>query len=311
LIQRLRTLRPAQFDAIWLEQTHTGSLLPFIDRRSAPVVLVTENVEHDVRRQEAREKPWSRERARITLDSARLRRFERRVLSQVDAVTVVSEEDGARFARLGGLQRVVVIPNGVDPRYFAWHDHTENRRDRLLFTAHMGYPPNRDGCLWMCNTVMPEIRRRVPAAQLRLVGVGMGPEVRGRHNPAEGVEVVGEVDDVRPYMEDADLYVIPLRVGGGTRLKALEALAVGLPVVTTSRGVEGLGLTEAGLVVVADTPADFAAAVARVLGDRAQREHRIRAGRRFVEERYDWRSIAGVLEAELHRSHHRDSSTRT
>ena len=127
----------------------------------------------------------------------------------------------------------------------------------------------------------------------------MIPEVEALHDPAHGYHVVGPVPDVRPYFNQADAFVIPLRLGSGTRLKALEALASGLPVVATPSGVEGLGLDERGLVVVAGDERDFAEGIIRVLLDKALRKRLSVDGRRHVEEFFDWEMIGAAFEQTL------------
>lgn len=148
----------------------------------------------------------------------------------------------------------------------------------------------------MARQVMPILRRQLPQCTLSLVGMAAGPNITSLQDPSFGIDFVGEVEDVRPYMRSADVFVIPLRFGGGTRLKALEAMAAGVPVVSTSLGVAGLGAAEAGVVRVADSPAGFADAVTELMGDESLRRRLSREARRFVEERYPWQAIAQRLE---------------
>lgn len=287
------------FDVVLLEQAHTASLLPEIRRAGVPVLLVSENVEHQVSKQLAELTPWSRARLRIELNTYRLRRLERKAVRGVDAVTAVSVAEQEVLAQLRRNGPVGLVPNGVDVDYFGWNDHAVNRGDRLLLTAHLGYKPNVDGCVWMAHEVMPILRRALPTAHLSLVGMAPHPSVQRLHRPEEGIEVIGEVEDVRPYMVAADLFVIPLRVGGGTRLKALEALSVGLPVVATSRGVEGLDAVRAGVVSVGNSAEEVAAEVTRMLSDEEARRRVGRAGRTFVENRYSWPAIGERLEHQI------------
>jgi glycosyltransferase involved in cell wall biosynthesis len=300
MVQRANESSLAAFDVLLLAQSHMAGLLPELLRARRPIVLMTENVEYMARLQEAQITAFSRAKVRILLDSWRLRRLEYRAVQDVSAVTVVSTEDRDRLVSLNpGIAPTFLIPNGVDLSYFGWSNHARNQGDELLFTGHMGYGPNRNACAWMTETILPQIRRLKPTAQLRMVGMGGGPERASFHQPGQGAYFVGQVPDVRPYFARADVCLVPLRWGGGTRLKILEALASGVPVVTTSVGAEGLGAVEEGVVVVADSPTDFAEAVVTVLNDEPLRARLSVAGREFVARGFGWDVIANDLEKVL------------
>lgn len=166
-------------------------------------------------------------------------------------------------------------------------------------TGTLGYYPNLDASLWMLEEIFPLIRRRLPDATLSLVGSLVPPELQRHHRPEDGITIAGNVPDVRPYQADADVFVMPLRLGGGTRLKALEALATGLPVVSTRLGVEGLGLEERGLVALGETPAELASAVEQAVTDSALRARVVREGRQYVVECFNWDRIGKDFSAVL------------
>ena len=160
----------------------------------------------------------------------------------------------------------------------------------------MDFRPNVDAVLWFAREVLPQIRAAVP--DVRFLIVGQRPHRRLdslRNDPA--VELTGWVEDPRPYIAGASVYVAPLRMGGGTRLKLLEALAAGKAVVATRLGAEGFPVQHEREMVLADTPDEFAAAAVRLLGSPQQREGLGRVGRRFVEEHYDWSVIVPQVEA--------------
>jgi glycosyltransferase involved in cell wall biosynthesis len=294
-MRALARLSTADYDVVMLEQVHLAPALEPLARTGIPTVLVAHNVEHDVRAQEARLTPWSRRKLRIYLDSRRLRRLEARTLSSVDRVICVSDDDRRLLEALGRREGVWLIPNGVDTTYFNYADHSLNRGNRLLFSAHLGYPPNRDACLWLCREIMPVLRRHIPAASLTIVGYGAGQEIHSLHSPSDGVEVVGAVEDVRPYMLASDVFVIPLRFGGGTRLKALEAMAAGLPIMSTPIGIKGLDVQQEDLAELATTSEAFASGTASLMHDLARRADLSSRGRAHVVNRYDWKIIANLL----------------
>jgi len=165
----------------------------------------------------------------------------------------------------------------------------------LVFTGKMDFRPNVDGVLWFSQEVLPLIRRESPGTGLWVVGKDPHPRLSVMAaDPA--VELTGRVEDVRPYVAAAGVYVIPLRIGGGTRLKVLEAMAMGKAIVSTALGCEGFDLVPGQELVVADTPAAFAGAVVSLLRDPSRRTRLGRAARRFAGSRYDWRTIVPKME---------------
>jgi polysaccharide biosynthesis protein PslH len=189
------------------------------------------------------------------------------------------------------------IPTGVDTEYFA-PDAAPEAPGQLVFTGAMDWYPNEDAILHFVDAILPLIRREAPDVRLTVVGRNPSPSLRAAATRA-GVHVTGTVDDVRPFMRAASVYVVPLRVGGGTRLKIFEALAMGKAVVSTSVGAEGLPLVAEQHFLAADDPAALAQSVLKLLRDRKARDRLGFAGRRLVEARYSWRGVARRFESEL------------
>ena len=255
-----------------------------------PVILFAHNVEHMIWRRltEVESRPWRR--LPLELEWRKMRRFEARACNDADLTVAVSDVDRDLLAAGAPRARVRAIPTGVDIGYFAPADTTEQPA-RLVFTGSMDWYPNEDAMLHFIAAVLPRIRRQVPAASLTIVG--RRPSARLREAAAAaGVEVTGTVDDVRPFIADAEVYVVPLRVGGGTRLKIFEALAMGKAVVSTSIGAEGLPLVSGQQFIQADDPEAFATAVITLLKDPERRRALGSGGRRLVEERYSWPQVA-------------------
>ncbi len=182
----------------------------------------------------------------------------------MDAVLTTSLEDRNLLASELVGTPIRVVPNGVDTDFFRPGTEDEDPR-KLLFTGAMNYAPNADGVAHFCAEILPIIRAVVPEVSLSVVGRDPPPRVQSLAR--DGVAITGTVPDVRPWMNGAAVFVVPLRVGGGTRLKILEAMASGRPVVSTSLGCEGLDVKDGHNILVADTPAAFAAAVVRCLRD--------------------------------------------
>ena len=220
----------------------------------------------------------------------KMRRFEARAGREFDAVIAVSRQDRQEFERQYGWRHVHVIDTAVDLDYFR-PNGTPEKQDRVVFVGSMDWLPNQDGVRHFVSAVWPEIRRRRPETTFQIVGRNPSPAVE-RLAQAPGVEVVGTVPDVRPYLAEAAVVVVPLVVGGGTRIKIFEAMAMEKAVVSTPLGAEGLKLTPGEHIVIADEPADFAGAVCDLL-EHADRRARLAAkARRLVTGNYSAERIA-------------------
>ncbi len=225
-----------------------------------------------------------------------LQRYEGAVCRAFDGVLAVSEEDRAALEEAAGQRlEVTVIPIAVDvdevpevTRAPAAH--------HLLHIGTMYWPPNIDGMQWFIREAYPLVRQQRPEVVLDVVGARPPEELTRLNGAGLGVNVTGYVKDPQPYLEQAAVFIVPLRAGGGMRVKILEALARGLPLVTTTLGCEGIAVRDGEHVLIADTPEAFAQAVVRLLTDRALADALGRAGRRLIEEVYDYRAACRPLD---------------
>lgn len=230
----------------------------------------------------------------------RLREYERRACLTADRVVAVSEADAGALRKLLPDLEVAVVPNGVDMDFYTASvpplraGEGPGAQD-LVFTAKMDFRPNVDAVVWFVQEVLPLIRREAPETRFWAVGKTPHPRLASLADDP-GIVLTGWVEDVRPYIAGAAVYVIPLRMGGGTRLKVLEAMAMGKSIVSTAVGCEGFDLEPGQELIIADQPAEFAAAVLSLLRDPERRERVGRAARRFAGSRYDWRMIVPRLE---------------
>lgn len=210
-----------------------------------------------------------------------------------DAMFVTSERDKGMFDEHLPSMRKFVIPNGVDPEYFCPGAQAPNPFS-IVFTGMMGYVPNYDGMLHFLDVIFPLILKKVPQATVSIVGKMPPPALLKRAAP--NVFVTGFVDDVRPYVWDASVYVVPLRMGSGTRLKVLEAMAMKKPIVTTTIGCEGIDVRDGESAVIVDEPEAFAEAVVNLFTDSALRKKLTDNGYELVKQQYQWSVVAGEVE---------------
>lgn len=230
----------------------------------------------------------------------KLARYEREALRAFDRLLVVSRQDRDALARLDPRQahRLHIVPNGVDTVHVRRGAVVGDLGPATMtFVGALDYRPNRDALRWFTERVLPHILAKRPDARLLVVGRADARVARALARN-EAVELVGEAPDVRPYIDGAAVYVVPMRIGGGSRLKLLEALAMEAPVVSTSMGVEGIeGLRDGEHLLIADRPETFAAAVLRLMANPSLGARLGAAGRAHVAARYDWRVIIPHLEA--------------
>jgi len=278
-------------------------LVPVVNlpaRLPCPSVLFTHNVEADIWRRHAETAGHAVKRALLRQQWQRMLRFERAALRRFDLVLAVSENDRDTFQRLypGGLRRPAhIVQTGVDTKFFTPPD-AEPRRTHLVFTGSMDWLPNEDGMSWFIRDILPRVRQAEPDITISIVGRAPTPAVK-RLAEIPGVTVTGRVDDVRPHIAEASVYVVPLRIGGGTRLKIFEAMAMGKAVVSTTIGAEGLPVTPSKDIVIADEPERFASSIVQLIRNDAMRRSVETAARRLVVERYDWSVVARDFDAAL------------
>jgi sugar transferase (PEP-CTERM/EpsH1 system associated) len=284
------------FDAVVCDFVTPAAVIPW--EQACPKILFTHNVEAVIWRrhyQVAVNPLW---KAVCLREYLAMDHFERHYLERAQHVLTVSENDRDYFARFTPPSKITVIPTGVDVNYFQPEPDAE-RPNSMIFTGSMDWLPNEDAVFYFAKRVLPLIRRQVPDATLRVVGRRPSERLRALAAKDRGVQVTGQVEDIRPHVRGAAVYVVPLRIGGGTRLKIFEAMAMGKAVVSTSVGAEGLPVHDRRDILLADTPEHFAR---QVLGLLANREERIalgRAARALVEEKYSWAAVACRFEETL------------
>ena len=290
LVERTLGQKPAVtvFDFV-----HAGVLLP--NEVPCASVMFTHNVEAEIFRRHRDVAGNPIHRSIWANQYRKMREFERRTLGRFDVVVAVAERDGEQFSRDYGIGDAFVIPTGVDLDFFSY---AKPERDRdIVFCGSMDWMANQEGIVWFMDEVWEHVLDRVPDARMTVVGRSP-PERLVQEAQRRGLNwsFTGFVDDVRPFVQNSAVSVIPLRVGGGTRLKVYEAMAMGSPVVSTAIGVEGLPVEDGRHYLEADDALAFAGALAELLQDDRRREALSRQARDFVEESYSYTVAAKAFE---------------
>jgi polysaccharide biosynthesis protein PslH len=260
---------------------------------AVPVAVTHHSVESDLLRSRARRVASQPLSAYLHYQARLVEQVERRLCPRVRLNVMMSDTDGAKLRAVAPGSCTAIVPNGVDTGYFTPSPGAEEP-GRLVFLGPTYMYPNRDAVDWFLTTMWGAIRSVLPTSQLRLVGKNSETD-RARYAAIEGVYCHGYVPDVRPHLAAASCSIVPIRVGGGTRLKILDSWAMGLPVVSTSVGCEGLDTHDGDNILIRDDPQEFSAAVIKVLTDPVLRARLGRQGRGTAERRYSWTVIGDAL----------------
>jgi len=290
------------FDGILVEHLYMLQYARFA--RPLPVFLSAHNVETMKFARWFANEPLSLKRRWLhRAQQAVIRFYESNLAKRTTAVFATSGIDFDLLRRMNrGRGRFVVAPNGADLTFFEPRSRESfNRSPAILFMGTMYYRPNYEAAIYLANEVFPRVRQEIPEAECHLVGKTDGKDYSHLHAPERGVHMHGFVDDVRPHLWRCQVSIVPLRVGSGTRIKIIEAMATATPVVSTSIGAEGLTCTDGENILIGDTPVAMAEAVVRLLRDREVCVRIGAAGRRLVEKEYGWDASAEVMRSEIMR----------
>lgn len=294
-IQRL--LEERDYDAVVCDFIFPAASLPW-DLKSPKDrwVVFQHNVESLIWKRRSDE-AGTLMRPYLTAQWRRMEAFEKRMCERFDAVLTVSDEDSRLSRELYGLRNVAgAVPTGVDLDYFTAVPRNLPPTPTVVFVGSMDWYANVDAVLHFVRDIWPRVRKEYPDAVFKVVGRNPPEHIRALAASGQGIEVTGTVPDVRPFMREAHAMVVPLRIGGGTRLKVFEAMAAGIPIVSTSIGAEGLQAEDGRHLLLADDPASFAAGLTQLLGNPESAEQM--GGRAFdeVAQKNSWERAAKIME---------------
>jgi glycosyltransferase involved in cell wall biosynthesis len=280
----------------WLEEKRfdiavcdfLSASLNFPDRSATPTVLFQHNVESALWRRMAGTESHSVKKIAYAVESSKMTRYESAALRKFPHIIAVSEADRQQMLSMVPEARISVVPTGVDTRKFAIAPPSKAEPPRVVFTGSMDWEPNIDAMEYFCGQIWPRIRAAFPTAVFQIVGRNPHPKILKL--ASDSVQVTGTVPSVVDYLHAATVVVVPLRIGGGTRLKIFEAMAMGKALVSTSIGAEGLDVQNGRDLILADNADGFADAILRLLGDAPTRRGLEEAAVRLASQ-YDWSRI--------------------
>jgi glycosyltransferase involved in cell wall biosynthesis len=286
-------LREERWDVLQCEWT---PYMHFVGKDApCPVLIATHNVEYQIWQRRASHDRNVLGKLFFYLQAAKMRRFEKIALKRAASVTAVSTVD-ARMMAAWGVKNIAVVSNGIDAGAYRGINEPEAENE-VVSISSLDWYPNVDAIDFFLRAAWPMIRREQPQAVFRVIGRNPPEELRKRLESTAGVVFHGEVADLHPFLQKASVVVVPLRIGGGSRLKILEALGAGKAVVSTTVGAEGLELTPDVHLWIADEPEDFARKTVELLRSPVNRKRLGDIGRSYVQHQYDWDKIAVELEA--------------
>lgn len=277
-------------DVLVCDFLHPAINLP--DDIGIPMLLFQHNVEAMIWRRHYEVAESMPKKAYLRSQWKRARHFERQACGRFNTVVAVSREDAEVFRSDYGLKRVREIGTGVDTEYFTPIKGDRTVKPNIVFTGSMDWLPNSDAVKWFVEDIFPQVKREIPEATFTVVGRDPFPEIIELAKRDNSIKVTGRVEDVRPYMREAAVFVVPIRIGGGTRLKIFEAMAMGLPVVSTTVGAEGLPVNDGNEIVLRDSPETFSRSVVSLLRDRDKAGTIAETASRVVRAKFGWSSIA-------------------
>ena len=286
----LATLSGSEFDLVQVEHSEIAHWVFGLFPRT-PKMLILHNVNSLIYRRMFETIPEdSRDREQARSEWNRMRTYESRLAGKFTKFVATSREDREQFLQIVPDADLSVVPNGVDTEYFSAMQNRATEENALVFTGYMGWQPPEDAVAFFCRNIFPELLAAYPDLKFYIVGKNPSPVVSSFDNRSN-IIVTGFVDDVRPYLEKAKVVVVPLRIGGGTRLKILEAMSMGKAVVSTSVGAEGLKLSPDHDICIADSPADFTLGVKKLMDSASLRASMGARARENVVRNYDWHAI--------------------
>ena len=274
-------------DIVFCDGIH---MAPHISSNMKNMILSEHNIESTIIRRYILVEKNIAKKIFAFLEWRKMRHFENKQWQRFSKIFVCSETDKIEVLRRVGQKNIEVIPNGVDIQYYSPRQ-VDKKPNSLIYSGLMNWRPNEDAVIFFLKKIYPLAKKRIPDISFAIVGKDPSYAITKCAQSDASITITGFVDDVRLYVHASELFIVPLRIGSGTRLKILEAMAMGKAVISTSIGCEGIDVTHERNIIIADTPENFAKGVIRLLNDPVQRDKIAEEGRRMVKEKYSWEII--------------------
>jgi len=292
-------LHNKQIDAVICDRL-TETLYILSKNVKALKIYSSHNIEHLIMRRLFESTTSIFKKVASYIEWMRIENYEKKVWKNFDFSIAVSENDKKIMSEFAPGERIFVVPNGIDTAYFQPKTGAKVPSS-IIYTGQMGWHPNEDAVVYFADNIYPLVKDKIPDIKFFIVGSNTTKKVKRLSQKDNTIEVTGRVDDIRTYIDTSAVYIVPLRIGSGTRIKILEALAMKKPVISTSVGCEGLGLADGENILIADKPDEFADKVVSLLRDETTCRRLGAAGQEFVKNKYDW----GVVFKELDKLNNR------
>jgi len=293
-----RLLAKEHFDLLFCDFLHTA--VPLLKCSFRPKIVFEHNVEFQLRKRKCQTEQHPLRKMVYSAEWRKTRPLEAQVCRSFDHVLTVSDEDQQTIRQEFGISHTSALPTGVDTDFFG-PSEDQPVPGRIVFVGSMDWDPNEDGVLWFVQHIYPRIRQAVPNASFTVVGRNPSARLKAVASKMRGVEITGWVPDVRPFLSQAEVVVVPLRVGGGTRIKIPEAMAMSKAVVSTPIGAEGLPFQDGRQIRLAEQPQHFADAVIELFKKDLLRKSIENAARRSVVANHGWEAVVDRVEEVLDR----------
>ena len=264
------------------------------DIKEIPKVLNHHNIESHMMLRRAKKEKNLFKKIYFYVEGLKLKKYENRICPKFDINLVVSELDKERLLNIALNSKIAVIPNGVNINYFK-PLNSKIKRHNIVFAGRMNAYPNEDAVIWFLKEIWPLLKKEVPDATFTIAGRNPTPRIKKFAKNDPSILVTGYVDDIRPFIAQAEVYICPIRDGGGTKLKILDAMAMGKIIVTTTIGAEGLGVIHERHVLIANDPKIFASQVLLVFNNPDLRKYLSQNARQLVKKEYSWEIIGKKL----------------
>ena len=268
------------------------SALMFKNIKTVPTLLFQHNVESMIAKRHIERAGNILSKAFWWLQWKKMFAYETNACSSFDTVIAVSEKDKALFRELYESQNVETIPTGVDVDYYKPISDVEEKKNSLVFCGSMDWLPNEDAINYFIDDILPLVKLEIPDITLTVVGRNPSPAMQKKVENCPEVSLTGWVDDTRPYLAQNSLFIVPIRIGGGTRMKIFEAMAIGKAVISTTIGAEGLPLLDGENIVFADDAMIFSSAINELLVNKEKKEEIVKNAKNYVEYNFSWQKVS-------------------